>query len=127
MKKIEAIIKPFKLEEVKAALEAIGIQSMTVVEIRARGCEKGRTETFHGGDYVMEFLHKMQVNLLVEDWQAESAAEAIIAAATTGKIGDGRVVISSVEEIIAIGRDAEGDGLKRTTPFHQRPIANAAA
>jgi len=127
MKKIEAIIKPFKLEEVRAALEAVGIESMTVTEVEACGWERGQTETFHGSEYVMEFLPKMQVNLLVEDWEAEDAADAIIAAATTGKIGDGKVVISSVEEVIAIGRDAEGNGLKRTTPLHQRPIANAAA
>ncbi len=102
MKKIEAIIKPFKLDEVKEALHDIGLQGMTVIEAKGFGRQKGHTELYRGAEYVVDFLPKVKVELVVEDGQVERAVEAIQSAAQTGRIGDGKIFVSSVEEAIRI-------------------------
>ena len=102
MKKIEAIIKPFKLDEVKEALHDIGLQGMTVIEAKGFGRQKGHTELYRGAEYVVDFLPKVKVELVVEDEQVERAVEAIQSAAQTGRIGDGKIFVSSVEEAIRI-------------------------
>ncbi len=102
MKKIEAIIKPFKLDEVKEALHDIGLQGMTVIEAKGFGRQKGHTELYRGAEYVVDFLPKVKIELVVEDGQVERAVEAIQSAAQTGRIGDGKIFISSVEEAIRI-------------------------
>jgi len=102
MKKIEAIIKPFKLDEVKEALHDIGLQGMTVIEAKGFGRQKGHTELYRGAEYVVDFLPKVKVELVVEDGQVERAVEAIQSAAQTGRIGDGKIFVSPVEEAIRI-------------------------
>ena len=102
MKKIEAIIKPFKLDEVKAALHEVGLQGMTVMEAKGFGRQKGHTELYRGAEYVVDFLPKVKVELVVDDHQVEPAVEAIQTAAQTGRIGDGKIFISSIEEAIRI-------------------------
>ena len=96
MKKIEAIVKPFKLEEVKDALAALGIQGMTVIEAKGFGRQKGHTEIYRGSEYVVDFLPKVKIELVVADNLATSAVEAIVKAAKTGKIGDGKIFVSNV-------------------------------
>jgi nitrogen regulatory protein P-II 1 len=102
MKKIEAIIKPFKLEEVKEALANVGVQGMTVTEVKGFGRQKGHTEIYRGSEYTVDFLPKVKIEIVVEDEQAGKVAEAIVSSANTGKIGDGKVFISSMEEAIRI-------------------------
>lgn len=102
MKKIEAIIKPFKLEEVKEALAEVGIQGMTVTEVKGFGRQKGHTEIYRGSEYTVDFLPKVKIEIIVDDEQAGSVSEAIVKSANTGKIGDGKVFISPVEEAIRI-------------------------
>jgi nitrogen regulatory protein P-II 1 len=102
MKKIEAIIKPFKLEEVKESLAEVGIQGMTVTEVKGFGRQKGHTEIYRGSEYTVDFLPKVKIEIIVDDEQAGSVAEAIVKSANTGKIGDGKVFISPVEEAIRI-------------------------
>jgi nitrogen regulatory protein P-II 1 len=102
MKKIEAIIKPFKLEEVKVALSALGIQGMTVAEVKGFGRQKGHTEIYRGSEYVVDFLPKVKIELVVADAQASPVLEAIIKSAKTGKIGDGKIFVSSIEKAIRI-------------------------
>ena len=102
MKKIEAIIKPFKLEEVKEALAEVGIQGMTVTEVKGFGRQKGHTEIYRGSEYTVDFLPKVKIEIVVDDAQAGAVAEAIVKSANTGKIGDGKVFVSSVEEAIRI-------------------------
>ncbi len=102
MKKIEAIIKPFKLDEVKDALQDIGLKGITVIEARGFGRQKGHTELYRGAEYVVDFLPKVKVELVIADDQVDRAVAAIQAAAHTGKIGDGKIFISSVEEAIRI-------------------------
>jgi len=102
MKKIEAIIKPFKLEEVKEALAEVGVQGMTVTEVKGFGRQKGHTEIYRGSEYTVDFLPKVKIEVVVDDDQADGVAEAIVKSANTGKIGDGKVFISSVEEAIRI-------------------------
>ena len=102
MKKIEAIIKPFKLEEVKEALAEVGVQGMTVTEVIGFGRQKGHTEIYRGSEYTVDFLPKVKIEIVVDDAQAGSVAEAIVKSANTGKIGDGKVFISTVEEAIRI-------------------------
>ncbi len=97
MKKIEAIIKPFKLEEVKDALSEIGIEGMTVSEVKGFGRQKGHTEIYRGSEYTVDFLPKIKIELVVADAQTEAAVDAIVKAAKTGKIGDGKVFVSGVE------------------------------
>ena len=102
MKKIEAIIKPFKLEEVKEALSEVGVQGMTVTEVKGFGRQKGHTEIYRGSEYTVDFLPKVKIEIVVDDAQAEGVAQAIVKSANTGKIGDGKVFISTVEEAIRI-------------------------
>jgi len=102
MKKIEAIIKPFKLDEVKEALQEIGLQGITVIEAKGFGRQKGHTELYRGAEYVVDFLPKVKVEIVIDDDLAEKAVEAIQNAAKTGRIGDGKIFISTVEEAIRI-------------------------
>ncbi len=111
MKKIEAIIKPFKLDEVKEALQEIGLTGMTVTEARGFGRQKGHTELYRGAEYVVDFLPKIKLELVLANDQVDRAVEAIQQAAYTGRIGDGKIFISPVEQVIRIrtgetGRDA---------------------
>ena len=102
MKKIEAIIKPFKLDEVKEALQEIGIQGSTVTEAKGFGRQKGHTELYRGAEYTVDLLPKTKLEVVVEDSQAERAIQAILTAANTGRIGDGKIFVSNVEEAIRI-------------------------
>ncbi len=102
MKKIEAVIKPFKLDEVKEALQALGVQGMTVLEAKGYGRQKGHTELYRGAEYVVDFLPKIKIEVVVADNQLEPALEAISAAARTGRIGDGKVFVSEIIEVVRI-------------------------
>ncbi|NVJ93246.1 MAG: P-II family nitrogen regulator [Methylocystaceae bacterium] len=102
MKKIEAIIKPFKLDEVKEALHEVGLQGITVIEAKGFGRQKGHTELYRGAEYVVDFLPKVKIELVIDDAMVEGAVEAIQQAAHTGRIGDGKIFISNVEEAIRI-------------------------
>ena len=109
MKKIEAIIKPFKLEEVKDALAEVGIEGMTVTEVKGFGRQKGHTEIYRGSEYTVDFLPKIKVEIVVADSSATAVLGAIVKAAKTGKIGDGKVFGSAIEEAIRIRTDEKGD------------------
>jgi nitrogen regulatory protein P-II 1 len=102
MKKVEAIIKPFKLDEVKEALQEIGVQGMTVVEAKGFGRQKGHTELYRGAEYVVDFLPKLKIEVVIEDGQLDAALEAIQKAAKTGKIGDGKIFVFDVQNVIRI-------------------------
>ncbi len=102
MKKIEAIIKPFKLDELKEALHEIGLQGITVLEARGFGRQKGHTELYRGAEYVVDFLPKVKIEIVLDDNQVEQAIEAITNAARTGRIGDGKIFVTSVEQAIRI-------------------------
>jgi nitrogen regulatory protein P-II 1 len=102
MKKIEAVIKPFKLDEVKEALQELGIQGMTVLEAKGYGRQKGQTELYRGAEYVVDFLPKIKIEVVVGDDQLSSVVEAITAAARTGRIGDGKIFVSDIVEVIRI-------------------------
>ncbi len=108
MKKVEAIIKPFKLDEVKEALHEIGVQGLTVTEVKGFGRQKGHTELYRGAEYVVDFLPKLKLEIVVADAQAEPVVDAIVAAASTNKIGDGKIFVSDVESAIRI-RTGEKD------------------
>jgi nitrogen regulatory protein P-II 1 len=109
MKKIEAIIKPFKLEEVKDALGELGIEGMTITEVKGFGRQKGHTEIYRGSEYTVDFLPKIKLEIVAPDERVDSAIAAIIKAAKTGKIGDGKVFISNIEDAIRIRTDERGD------------------
>ena len=109
MKKIEAIIKPFKLEEVKDALAEVGVEGMTVSEVKGFGRQKGHTEIYRGSEYTVDFLPKIKIDVVVADSLVEAAANAIIKAAKTGKIGDGKVFVSPVEDAIRIRTEEKGE------------------
>ena len=109
MKKIEAIIKPFKLEEVKDALHELGIQGMTVTEAKGFGRQKGHTEIYRGSEYTVDFLPKLKVEVVITDSQVDSAVTAIIKGAKTGKIGDGKIFVSDVQEAIRIRTEEKGE------------------
>jgi len=109
MKKIEAIIKPFKLNDVKTALNEIGIQGMTVSEVKGFGRQKGHTEIYRGSEYTVDFLPKIKIELVVTDQQLTKAVEAISKAAKTGKIGDGKIFVSSVEQAVRIRTEEKGE------------------
>ena len=109
MKKIEAVIKPFKLEEVKEALSGLGIEGMTVTEVKGFGRQKGHTEIYRGSEYTVDFLPKIKLEMVLPDERVKEAVEAIIAAAKTGKIGDGKVFISAVENAVRIRTGEVGD------------------
>jgi nitrogen regulatory protein P-II 1 len=109
MKKIEAIIKPFKLDEVKEALQEVGIQGLSVIEAKGFGRQKGHTELYRGAEYVVDFLPKVKIEVVLADDQVDAAVEAIINAAKTGKIGDGKIFITPVEQAIRIRTGEEGN------------------
>jgi nitrogen regulatory protein PII len=108
MKKIEAIIKPFKLEEVKDALAAVGIEGMTVSEVKGFGRQKGHTEIYRGSEYTVDFLPKIKLEIVIDDERSSDAVAAIVKAAKTGKIGDGKVFVSSIEEAVRIRTEEKG-------------------
>ena len=108
MKKIEAIIKPFKLDEVKEALQDVGIQGLTVIEAKGFGRQKGHTELYRGAEYVVDFLPKVKIEIVLTEDQVDEAIKAIIDAAKTGKIGDGKIFVSSVEQAIRIRTEEDG-------------------
>jgi len=109
MKKIEAIIKPFKLDDVKSALSEIGIQGMTVTEVKGFGRQKGHTEVYRGAEYVVDFLPKVKLEIVVGDPQADEVVVAITAAAATGKIGDGKIFVSPVGRAVRIRTGEQGE------------------
>jgi nitrogen regulatory protein P-II 1 len=109
MKKIEAIIKPFKLDEVKEALHEVGLQGITVVEAKGFGRQKGHTELYRGAEYVVDFLPKVKIEVVCEDSVVERAVEAIVTAARTGRIGDGKIFVSSIEEVVRIRTGERGE------------------
>ncbi|MEF8699470.1 MAG: P-II family nitrogen regulator [Candidatus Accumulibacter sp. UW26] len=102
MKKIEAIIKPFKLDEVREALSEIGVTGLTVTEVKGFGRQKGHTELYRGAEYVVDFLPKVKIEIVVSDAAVEGAIDAIVKAARTGKIGDGKIFVSTVEQVVRI-------------------------
>lgn len=108
MKKIEAIIKPFKLEEVKEALTSIGAQGMTISEVKGFGRQKGHTETYRGAEYVVDFLPKIKVEVVIKDEALEEAIGKITEAAQTGQIGDGKIFVSPIEEVVRIRTGERG-------------------
>ncbi len=109
MKKLEAIIKPFKLDEVKAALAAAGVNGLTVTEVKGFGRQKGHTELYRGAEYVVDFLPKVKVEVVVKDEDVERSIDAILRAAKTGKIGDGKIFVTPIEDIVRIRTDEHGD------------------
>jgi len=109
MKKIEAIIKPFKLDEVKEALQAVGIQGLSVTEIKGFGRQKGHTELYRGAEYVVDFLPKVKIEVVLTDDMVDAAVDAIVSAAKTDKIGDGKIFISTIEQAIRIRTGETGD------------------
>ena len=109
MKKIEAIIKPFKLEEVKDALGEVGIEGMTVTEVKGFGRQKGHTEIYRGSEYTVDFLPKIKLELVIADSLVDTAVTAIVNSARTGKIGDGKVFVSTVEEAVRIRTEEKGE------------------
>jgi nitrogen regulatory protein PII len=109
MKKIEAIIKPFKLEEVKDALGEIGIEGMTVTEVKGFGRQKGHTEIYRGSEYTVDFLPKLKIEIVVNDQQVDGAVTAIVKSAKTGKIGDGKVFVWSIDNAIRIRTEEKGE------------------
>ncbi len=109
MKKIEAIIKPFKLDDVREALSEIGVTGMTAIEVKGFGRQKGHTELYRGAEYVIDFLPKVKLEIVVSDDLAERCIEAISTAARTGKIGDGKIFVSSVERVVRIRTGEEGE------------------
>jgi nitrogen regulatory protein P-II 1 len=108
MKKIEAIIKPFRLEDVKLALARLGIDSMTVTEVKGCGHQKGRSEYYHGAEHTAEFFPKLRIDLVLSDCQVEEAVNAIVEVAKTGKIGDGKIFISTIDEVVRIRNGEKG-------------------
>ena len=109
MKKIEAVIKPFKLDEVREALSAIGVNGLTVTEVKGFGRQKGHTELYRGAEYVVDFLPKIKIELVVTDEMVEAAMEAIIKSAHTGKIGDGKIFVSGIEQVVRIRTGETGE------------------
>jgi nitrogen regulatory protein P-II 1 len=109
MKKVEAIIKPFKLDEVREALSALGVSGLTVTEVKGFGRQKGHTELYRGAEYVVDFLPKVKVELVIADSMLDAALEAIVKAARTSKIGDGKIFVSTVEQVIRIRTGETGE------------------
>ena len=109
MKKIEAIIKPFKLDEVREALHEVGVTGMTVTEVKGFGRQKGHTELYRGAEYVVDFLPKIKLEIIVADSAVDAAIEAIVKAARTGKIGDGKIFVSGIDQIVRIRTGETGD------------------
>ncbi|HEY3694267.1 P-II family nitrogen regulator [Phenylobacterium sp.] len=109
MKKIEAIIKPFKLDEVKEALQEMGVQGMTVIEAKGYGRQKGHTELYRGAEYVVDFLPKIKIEVVITDGQLQAALEAVTSAARTGRIGDGKIFISEILDVLRIRTGESGE------------------
>ncbi len=109
MKKVEAIIKPFKLDDVREALTAVGITGMTAIEVKGFGRQKGHTELYRGAEYVIDFLPKIKIELVVGDAQVDACVEAITTAARTGKIGDGKIFVCNVERVVGIRTGEENE------------------
>ena len=109
MKKIEAVIKPFKLDEVRDALGEVGVEGMTVSEVKGFGRQKGHTEIYRGSEYTVDFLPKIKLEIVAADEQVERAVETIVSSAKTGKIGDGKVFVSNIEEAVRIRTDERGE------------------
>ena len=109
MKKVEAVIKPFKLDEVREALSEIGVTGLTVTEVKGFGRQKGHTELYRGAEYVVDFLPKVKVDVIVTDAMVDQAIEAIVKAARTGKIGDGKIFVTTVEQVVRIRTGEFGD------------------
>jgi nitrogen regulatory protein PII len=109
MKKIEAIVKPFKLDEIKDALGTVGITGMTVTEVKGFGRQKGHTEIYRGSEYTVDFLPKIKIELVIADDQVDGAVEAIVKSAKTGKIGDGKVFITNIDEAVRIRTEEKGE------------------
>jgi nitrogen regulatory protein P-II 1 len=109
MKKVEAVIKPFKLDEVKEALHEVGIKGITVTEAKGFGRQKGHTELYRGAEYVVDFLPKVKIEVIMEDALVERAVEAIMQAAQTGRIGDGKIFVSPIEEVVRIRTGERGN------------------
>jgi len=109
MKKVEAIIKPFKLDEVREALSDIGVSGLTVMEVKGFGRQKGHTELYRGAEYVVDFLPKVKVELIVADGEVDRAIEAIVKAARTGKIGDGKIFVTAIEQVVRIRTGESGE------------------
>jgi len=109
MKKVEAIVKPFKLEEIKEALSAVGIQGLTVSEVKGFGRQKGHKELYRGAEYVVEFLPKVKLEVVVPDDKLQSVLDAIMKAASTGRIGDGKIFVSPVEDAVRIRTGESGE------------------
>lgn len=109
MKKIEAIIKPFKLEEVKDALGEIGVEGMTVSEVKGFGRQKGHTEIYRGSEYTVDFLPKIKIEMVIPEKQVEAAVEAIVKSAKTGKIGDGKIFVTPIDQAIRIRTEEKGE------------------
>ncbi len=109
MKRIAAVIKPFKLDEVREALSALGVSGLTVTEVKGFGRQKGHTELYRGAEYVVDFLPKVKVEVVVADGMVDGAVEAIVKSARTGKIGDGKIFVSSVEQVIRIRTGETGE------------------
>jgi len=109
MKKVEAIIKPFKLDEVREALSELGVTGLTVTEVKGFGRQKGHTELYRGAEYVVDFLPKVKVEVIVADTLVERAIEAVIKAARTGKIGDGKIFVTNVEQVVRIRTGESGE------------------
>jgi nitrogen regulatory protein P-II 1 len=109
MKKIEAIIKPFKLDDVKAALAELGVEGMTVIEVKGFGRQKGHTEIYRGSEYTVDFLPKIKIETVISDELVEQAVSAIVAAARTNKIGDGKIFVSPVDEAVRIRTEEKGE------------------
>lgn len=109
MKKIEAIIKPFKLDEVKEALQDVGVQGLSVIEVKGFGRQKGHTELYRGAEYVVDFLPKVKIEIVLPDSQVDEAVEAILEAARTDKIGDGKIFVSTIDHAVRIRTGEEGE------------------
>lgn len=109
MKKVEAIVKPFKLDEVKDALAAVGVQGMTITEVKGFGRQKGHKELYRGAEYVVEFLPKVKIEIVISEDRVKDVVDAIVKSASTGRIGDGKIFISSVEDAIRIRTGETGD------------------
>ena len=124
MKKIEAIIKPFKLDEVREALSDIGVAGLTVTEVKGFGRQKGHTELYRGAEYVVDFLPKVKIEIVVADSLLDRAMEAIVTAARTGKIGDGKIFVSNMEQVVRIRTGESGEaaigGAQSHPPSHSR-------
>jgi nitrogen regulatory protein P-II 1 len=109
MKKIEAIVKPFKLDEVREALSELGVTGLTVTEVKGFGRQKGHTELYRGAEYVVDFLPKVKVEVIVADGMVDGAIDAVVKAARTGKIGDGKIFVTSVEQVVRIRTGESGE------------------